>query len=89
MGMGKESLFAASGSHDQDDHHAYMVKTLQKSSQEPVDQFPRNLVCSMDSGQSKGDSGQSKFVQMMTRLTMTYFTARSNLIGCVFELGKL
>ena len=44
-----EILFAACGSHDQDGRQApYMVKTLQKSSsQEPVDRFPRNFVCSI------------------------------------------
>ena len=39
----------------------YIVKTLQKSSSsEPVDWFPRNLVCRID------DSCPSYFVQMMT-----------------------
>ena len=33
--------------------HPYMVKTLQKSSPEPVDRFPGNLVCSI------GDSSPS------------------------------
>ena len=89
MGRGNESLFAASGSHDQDGHHAtprpYMVKTLQKSSTlELVGRFPRNLVCGIrDSGPiivcSNDDLG----------LTLTYFTARSNLVICVFEWEKL
>ena len=48
LGRGNESLFAASGSHDQDrPPRPYMVKTLQKSSQEPAGGFSRNLVCSI------------------------------------------
>ena len=38
----------------------YMVKTLQNSSPEPVNLFPRNLVCNI------GDSVPLSFVQMMT-----------------------
>ena len=54
LGRGNESLFPASGSHDQDGRHAHMVKTLQKSiSPEPAGRFPRNLVCSI------GDSSPS------------------------------
>ena len=41
--------------------HMTKVKTLQKSSSpEPMDRFPRNLVCSI------GDSSPSLFVQMTT-----------------------
>ena len=75
---GNESLFAASGSHDQDGRYAHYGKTLQKSSTpEPTDRFPRNLVCSIgDSTESisvcsNGDSG----------LTLTYFSARSKFCG--------
>ena len=56
LGRGDESLFAASGSHDQDGRqaHIYMVKTFQKSSSpEPVGRFSRNLVFSI------GDSSPS------------------------------
>ena len=62
MGRENESLFEASGSHDQDGRHApYMVKTLQKSSSpEPKGQWPWILVCSI------GALGPSKIVQMMT-----------------------
>ena len=47
LGRGNESWFAASGSHDYTPR-PYMVKPLQKSSSpEPMDQLPRNLVCSI------------------------------------------
>ena len=72
MGRGNESLFAASGSHNQDGRqaHIYMVKTLQKSSSsEPKGRFPRNLVCSILPiiVCSNDDPG----------VTLTYFTASS------------
>ena len=49
LGMGNESLFAASGSNDQDGRHAHIwLITLQKSSSpEPAGRFSRNLVCSI------------------------------------------
>ena len=44
MDKGNESLFMGSWSHDQDGHHAYiMVKTVQKSSREPVVRFSTKL----------------------------------------------
>ena len=47
LGRGNESLFAASGSHDQDGRQAH-IKTLQKSSSpEPAGRFSQNLVCSI------------------------------------------
>ena len=50
-----------------------MVKTLQKSSSpEPAGRFPRNLICFND------DSG----------VTLTCFTARSNLVTLAFLWGK-
>ena len=60
LGRGNESLFAASGSHDQDGRHA---------------RFSRNMVCSIGDSSpvivcSNGDPG----------VTLTYFTARSNLV---------
>ena len=57
-------------SHDQDGRHAHMVKSLQTSSPELIDRFPRNwgllpiIVCSND------DPG----------LTLAHFTARSNFV---------
>ena len=62
-GGGGKSLFVVSGSHDQG-HMATKPaciygKNLSKSSPEPVDRFPRDLVCSIR------DSGPSEFVQMM------------------------
>ena len=56
LGRGNESLFAASGSHNQDGSHAHIWsnKTLQKSSSpEPAGRLSRNLVCSI------GDSSPS------------------------------
>ena len=52
----------------------YMVKTLQKSSPEPAGGFPRNLVCSI------GDSPRHSCSNVDPGLTLTYFTARSNLV---------
>ena len=50
-------------------------KTLQKSSPEPVGGFPGNLVCSI------GDSGPIRVCSNDDPgLTLTYFTARSNLV---------
>ena len=74
MGRGNKSLL-----HDQDGRHAhiYMVKTLQKSSPEPVDQFPQNLACSI------GDSSPLEFVQMMT---LFYSKVKFGNLG--FSLGK-
>ena len=45
IARGKKSLFTASGSRPRWPPCSYMVKTLQKSSPEQVDRFPRNLVC--------------------------------------------
>ena len=46
MDRGKESSFAASGSHDQNGHHArYIVKAHQNSSPEPKRKWPWGLVC--------------------------------------------
>ena len=46
IGRGNKILFGVSGSHDQDGRHAHiiMVKTCQKSFQEPK---PGNLLCSI------------------------------------------
>ena len=56
-----------------------MVNTLQKSSSpEQADRFPRNLVCSI------GDSSPSQL-----GLTLTYFTARSNVVTWAFPLEKV
>ena len=53
MGRSDESLFVASGSHDQDDRHTHIYgKTLQKPSPEPVKRFQRNLVCSIEETQA-------------------------------------
>ena len=53
----------------------YVVKTLQKSSPEPKGQWPCGLVCSI------GDSGPIILCSNDdARLTLTYFTIRSNLI---------
>ena len=53
----------------------YMVKTLQKSSWEPKDQWPCSLVC------STGALGPIILCSNDDpRLTLTYFTARSNLV---------
>ena len=50
-------------------------KTLQKSSSpEPVDRFPRNLVCSI------GDQPIIVCSNDDPGLTLTYFTARSNFV---------
>ena len=59
-------------------------KKLKKSSPEPNDRWPWNLVCSI------GSLSTTKFVQMMTGLTLTYFTAMSNLVpnAFVWEKGK-
>ena len=46
MGRGNESSFKASGSHDQEPC-PNVIKTFQRSSLEPVDRFPRNLVSSI------------------------------------------
>ena len=65
MGSGSESLFAASGSHDQDGRHDNIwKKTLQKSSPEPAGRILPIIVCSND------DPG----------VALAYFTARSNLV---------
>ena len=57
-----------------------MVKTLQKSSLELAGPFPGNLVCSIsDSCQSNDDPG----------VTITYFTARSNLVTYAFLWEKV
>ena len=55
MGRGNKSLFVASGSHDQIAATPINGKeNIQKSSSlDPVDRFPRNLVCSI------GDSDPS------------------------------
>ena len=84
MGRGNESLFAGFGSHDQDGRHAHIVKTLQKSSPEPKGQWPRGLVCS---------TGALGLIIVCSnddpRLTLTYVTARSNLVSYDFIWGKL
>ena len=54
------------------------------SSTEPVDRFSRDLVCSIR------DTGPITFCSNDDpRLTLTYFMTWSNLVVCVFELGKL
>ena len=62
----------------------YMVKTLQKSSSpEPKGQWSCGLVCSI------GDSGPIIVCSNDDpRLTLTYFTARSNLVPYAFIWGK-
>ena len=62
-----------------------MVKNLQKSSPEPAGQFPQNMVC------SSGDSSSSYFVHSNDEpgVTLTYFTARSNLATYVFLKEKV
>ena len=58
-------------------------KSLKESSTEPKDWWPWNLVCCI------GCSSTTKFVQMMNPgLTLTYFTARSNLVPYAFVKGK-
>ena len=59
----------------------YMVKTLPQSSPEPKGQWPCGLVCSI--GPIIVCSNDDP------RLTMTYFTARSNLVSYAFIWGKL
>ena len=59
----------------------YMVKTLQKSSPGPKGQWPWALVCS--TGPIKVCSNDD------LGLTLTYFTARSNLVSYAFIGGKL
>ena len=59
-----------------------MVKTFQKSSSpEPAGRFPRNLVCTIQPiiVCSNDDTG----------VTLTYFTARSNLVTYVFQWEKV
>ena len=59
----------------------YKVKTLQKSSPGPKGQWPYGLVCSI---------GAWAIIVCWNddpRLTLTYFTARSNLVSC-FYTGK-
>ena len=61
-----------------------MVKTLQKSSPELAGRFPQNLVCSI------GDSSPLNFFSNDDPgVTMTYFTARSNLVTYVFLWEKV
>ena len=61
-----------------------MIKTLQKSSTlEPAGRFPRNLVCSI------GDSSSSVCSNDDPRVTLTYFTARSNLVTYAFQWEKV
>ena len=83
MGQGNESLLAGSGSRwPRWLPRPYMVKTLQKSSSlEPKGQWPCGLVCSI--GPSIVCSNDDP------RLTLTYFTARSNLVSYAFIWGKL
>ena len=58
-----------------------MVKTFQKSSSpEPAGRFPRNLVCTIQPIiVCSNDPG----------VTLTYFTARSNLVTYVFQWEKV
>ena len=56
-----------------------MVKTLQKSSPEPAGQFPRNFPCSIGDSCSNDDPG----------VTLTYFTARANLVTLAFLWEKV
>ena len=75
-------MFSASGSHDQDGRRVYiMAKNLQKSSSpELVDRFSLKLVCII------GNSGPIiVYLNVDPRLTLTYFTKRSNLVACAFE----
>ena len=61
-------------------------KNLKKSSSpEPVGRFPRNLVCSI------GDWGLLPIIVCINDdpgVTLTYFTARSNLETLGFSIGK-
>ena len=61
MGRGNESLVAAPGSHYQDGRHAHIwFNPLKNIYLQLTDRLLRNSVCYI------GDSGQLKFVQMMT-----------------------
>ena len=61
-----------------------MVKTLQKSSSpEPLDRFPRNLVCSI------GDSCPSLFVQMMAWVDLDLFYGKVKFCYLGFTIGKM
>ena len=56
----------------------YDTNLKKHSSLEPKGGWPWNLVCGFSY------SSTTKFVQMMTGLTLTYFTARSNFVPFVF-----
>ena len=61
-----------------------MVKTLQNSSSpEPAGRFPRNLVCSIGAQPIIVCSNDDP------RVTLTYLTARSNLVTKAFLLEKV
>ena len=81
MGWGNESLFAGYGSHDQDGHHAHIwlepFKNLLLQNQR--NQRVNDLVALyVDIGPIILCSNDDP------RLTLTYFTARSNLISYAF-----
>ena len=58
-----------------------MVKPLQKSPG-PVSRFPWNLICSI------GNSGPSKFVQMMTWVDLDLFYSKVKFGNLGFSIGK-
>ena len=61
-----------------------MIKTLQKSSSlEPVERFPRNLLCSI------GESSPSLFVQMMTPSDLDLFYDKVKFGNLGFSMGKV
>ena len=83
LGWRNESLFKLSWSHGQEAPLPYMLKTLQKSSLEPLGRMTWNLVCSI------GDSGPWYFVQMMTWVDLDLFYARVKFGQLCFCIGKL
>ena len=78
LGWGNESLFKCPGHMTKMATMPIYGKNLKKSSLEPKGRWPWNLVCSI--GCSNDDTG----------LTLTYFTARSDLVpyGFISEKGK-
>ena len=82
-GWRNESVCKWSKSHDQDGRHVHIWgKNLKKnSSMEPKGQWPWNLVCSIEYYQIYSNDAPV--------LTLTYFTARSNLVPCTFVWEKV
>ena len=88
MGLGNKSLFGASGSHDQDGCHIHIwaVTFIYGKNASKIffsgtkkGQWPYGLVCSIG---AFGPNDEPK-------LTLTYFTARSNLVSYSFIWEKL